>query len=42
MQRVEQVEQKTSKNAPTSSKCEVIGVFIVMGMMGFCLELEAF
>ena len=34
---MEQVEQKT--NLSTSSKCEVIGSFIGMCMVGFCFEI---
>ena len=39
-ERVEQVEEmKTNKNLSTSSKCEVIGSFIGMGMVGFCFGI---
>ena len=34
---MEQVEtMKMIKNLSTSSKCEIIGSFIGMGMVGFC------
>ena len=33
------MEQKMSKNLSTSSKCEVIGSFIGMGMVGFCFGI---
>ena len=36
----EQVERvEMNKNLLTSSKCEVIGSFIGMGMMGFCFGI---
>ena len=37
MERVE--EMKTNKDLSTSSKCEVIGSFIGMGMVGFCFGI---
>ena len=36
---MEQVEWKMSKNLSTLSKCEVIGSFIGMGMVGFCIGI---
>ena len=37
---MEQVEtMKTNKSLSTSSKCEIIGSFIVMGMVGFCFGI---
>ena len=39
VQQVEQEKMKTNKNSSTSSKCEVIGSFIGMGMVGFCFGI---
>ena len=36
---MEQVEWKTNKNLSTLSKCEVIGSFTGMGMVGFCFGI---
>ena len=39
VEQVERVQQETSKSLSTSSKCEVIGSFIGMGMVGFCFGI---
>ena len=38
-EQVKQVERKMNENSSTSSKSEVIGSFIGMGMVGFCFGI---